>query len=1123
MRGIGRMWGMAAGAAWIALALTTVLGMRPAEASEAYLRYPDIQGNRIVFTAEGDLWTASTDGTGARKLTSHPGDEVLAKFSPDGKWIAFAGDYDGNRDLFVVPADGGEPKRLTWHPGPDEPLGWTPDSKEIYFRAMRDEPNWNWDVYRIPATGGDPVKLPIGYVVTFSADPVSGRYAFTRIGGGGTWKRYRGGSADDIWVGDPKQNEFKKVTDFPGMDASPMWYGGRIWFLSDPGGTVNLWSMNPDGSDRKRQTDSGQWDARWPSMDPGGQIAYVLAGDIHVLDCKTGTDRKLTIDLPSERLLTRVRYPNPSQYLSFFSLAPEGDRVAVEARGEVFSIPAKEGITLPVTGGSGAREKYPTYSPDGKRIAYVTDASGEETIATADAWGRGEVKQVAATGKSVFHYPVTWSPDGQWIAWSDQTQTLYIVKAAGGEPITVDHSDQSEMREYSWSPDGRYLAYSKANRIDWSAVFIYDTKDKTAHQATGFDTNSGNPAWDPEGRYLYFLSDRTVNPVIDWRDFETILGAAIRPYALLLRADVPDPFAKEEGAPPRDGEKSDGKHDKKDAKKGDKKDGEKKDKKGESEEKEIKPITIDFDGLTERVVEFPVDPGRYFALGATAKSVFWISQPQRGLTEEESDDEDNHGPKGTLHSFNLEDKEDKPFMEGVGAYDLQPGSSKIAVQKERGEIYVLDADSPPGDDLSKSKIATDDMVLELDPRAEWRQMFFEGWRNMRDFYWDAGMHGVDWTVIRDQYASLLSRISTREDLRDLMAEMIGELATSHTYTWGGDPGVDVARRPTGLLGAVVVREGDAFKITRIYRGADADRVRSPLREPNAHVKEGDYIFAVNHHNFLANEPFEALMENLAGKEVLLTVGPTPDRKGARDVAVKPMGFGDESDLRYSDWVRQNREYVASKTGGKIGYIHIPDMGGRGLREFDTWFYPQLDKEGMVVDNRWNGGGFVSQLIVARLQRHLLWWDRARWGGLSTYPYRVLNGPFVVLTNQFAGSDGDIFPAAVQAAGLGPVIGMRSWGGVIGIRGNARPLVDSGALTQPEYAFWQPKKGWAIENHGVDPDIVIENMPQDLGRGLDPQLDRAVIEVMKLHEQTPPLVPAFTPAPDRSRKSYEGEK
>lgn len=1109
-------------AAWPAilgiLLVATIMITTPAVAGQGYLRNPELSGNQVYFMAEGDLWAAPVDGGTARRITSHPGNESMPKVSPDGKWIAFTGDYDGNRDVFVMSIDGGEPRRLTWHPADDEPMAWSADGKTILFRSWRDHPNYNWELYSIPAAGGDPVKLPIGYIVNFSIDPATGAYAFTRSGGGGTWKRYRGGTADDIWVGDPAKADYKQITTFDGMDAFPMWHGGRIYFLCDQGGTANFWSMKPDGSDRKQLTDFGTWDARWPAMDASGRIVFTLGADVHVFDPATGKEHAIAIDLPSERVLTRTRYPNPQQYMTGFALAPSGDHLAVEARGEIYSVPAKkEGVTLPITSGSGARERRVIFGPKGKRVLYVTDKSGEEQIVTADAWGRGDVKEVTKPGANGFVYQPIWSPDGAWVAYGDQTGTLCIVKAEGGDPKKVDSSQIAELRDYSWSPDGRWLAYTKRNAIETGAIFIYDTKDGAIHQVTSYTTESGNPTWDPKGRYLYFLSDRTMNPLIDTRDFDTIVGEPTRPYMLFLRPDVENPLADTAGLPPKDDAKKD--DEKKDEKK-DKSDKGDKDKKADEEKPE--PVEIVFDGIMDRYVELPVDAGRYGGLGATEKKLFFLSSPMQGLLDEPEHGSGEPQPRSTLMAFDFEKKEAKPFMQGVSGYDLPFGGDKIAIAKGRGEIYVVDAGSPPGDDLSDAKVNLDNMVIDLDPREEWRQMYFEAWRNQRDFFWDPKMHGVNWTAVRDQYATLLPRVATRDDLTDLLKEMIGELSNSHTYAWGGDPGRGYPRVSTGLLGASLSRQGDAFRVDRILRGDAADRVRSPLQEPEAAVKEGDYILAVNHQPFAAGVPFEAAMQNLSGKPVVLTVNGKPEKADSRDVVVTPLDLGGEISLRYADWVRANREYVAEKTGGKIGYIHIPDMGGRGLSEFDKWFYPQLDKEGMVVDARWNGGGFVSQLIVERFLRKLIWWDKSRNGGVYTYPVRVLNGPFVVLTNQFAGSDGDIFPAAIQATGIAPVIGKRSWGGVVGIRMD-KALVDGGMLTEPEFAWYSPKIGWGIENHGVDPDIEIDNAPQEIGKGVDAQLDRAIQEVMRLHAQKPPMKPDFPPAPDHSRESFQKEK
>lgn len=1112
-----RSWAEAlrAGARVAAFALTT-LGPSPASAIPAYLRTPDLHGDRLVFCAEGDLWISSATGADPRRLTSYAGAEYFPQFSPDGAWIAFTGEYDGNLDVYTVSANGGEPRRLTWTPGRDEVVGWTNDGAEILFRSGRAHPMGDWMMYAVPAKGGEARNFPLDRASRLAIDPATGMYAFNITDRErATWKRYRGGTSQDIWVGDPKKADFRKVTNFPGPDAIPMWHGGRVYFVSDEGGTGNLWSMLPDGADRKRHTDETTWDHRFPSIAPDGRIVSMLGGDIHLYDPTANHSTRISIELPSEHMLTRRRYAQPGDYVTSFDLAPKGDRVAIVARGEIFVIPTEEGVTLPISRGSGARESWAAFDGKSERLIYVTDVSREEAIQSIDAWGRGEPKVLKAAGETGWHFPPLPSPDGKWIAFADQTQTLFILPGAGGKPKAVDHSVQSEIRQYSWSPDGRYLAYRKDPRSEYAQVFIHDTKTGVNHEVTSATTASYSPTWDPDGRFLYFLSDRTMNPVLDTRDFQNVELKSTKPYLVLLKKDGEDPFAKTDGMPPAAGEdakKKDDKDSKKDKKKGDKDGDDEKD-----EDEAVKPIDIDFDGLAERLVEVPVDAGLFWGLGATSKALYYVENPIRGMNEDE--DEDAPGG-GTLKIFDLEEEEVKDFASGVTSYDLEPKAEKIAIMKKPGEIYVVDAGSPPEDKLDKGKLSLDDVVIELQPRDEWTQIYYESWRHMRDFFWNPGMSGVDWKAVRDQYATLLPRMATREDLADVVGEIIGELANSHTYRYGGDSGVKTSSVSTGLLGADVVREGDFFKVVRIYHGDPADLDRSPLSEPSVAVKEGDFLLAVNQRAFAADRPFEANFEGLAGKQVVLTVNSKASKTGARDVVVKPIG--NEGRLRYIDWVRGNREAVAKKTDGKIGYIHIPDMGTGGLVEFNRWFYPQLDKEGMVVDCRWNGGGFVSQMILERFRRPVVSFDRSRGGGVYTYPYRTLNGPFVVLTNEEAGSDGDIFPYAVQMEKLAPVIGQRSWGGVVGIRDDKR-LVDGGHLTQPEYAWWDPVRGWAMENLGVIPDIEVANLPQDTARGVDAQLDRGIQEVMKLHTEQPPLKPEFGPEPDKSREAFKARE
>ncbi|HSR96942.1 MAG TPA: S41 family peptidase [Kofleriaceae bacterium] len=1073
-------------------------GSSSAFARTGYYQFPDLHDHAIVFAAEGDLWTVADTGGTARRLTTHAGGEYFPRFSPDGKSIAFTGEYGGNRDVYVMPAEGGEPRRLTWHPDQDEVIDWTPDGKRVIFRTRAGNDTtsgFEWHLYSVALEGGDPELMPLGWAGRLAIDPQSKRWAFNRSSVEfRTWKRYRGGTAPSIWVGDPDKRDYKEVTKVPGAAAFPMWSGGRVFFLSDQGGTGNLWSMRADGGELKRETKLTDWDARWPSVSPDGRIVFSAGGDLHIYTPSGGKDQKLEIDIPSERQLARVRYPNAEKNATSFELSPEGERVLVVTRGEIMSVAVKNGVTLPITRGSAARERGASFSGDGKSLVYISDAPGEEELRVIDAWGRGQPRVVKPAGKTGWHFPPLMSPDGKWIAYGDQTQTLYVMPAAGGAPRTIDHSTQSEINEYVWSPDGRYLAYTVNLVTDYSMIRLFDTASGKTVSLTGSSTNDYNPAWDPEGRYLYFLSDRAANPVLDRRDEENVEIKVTRPFLLVLQRDGKNPFANTAGMPPGPGD-ADKKPDDKDKK---------------ADKKPARPVRIDFDGLADRYVAFPVPMGNYGALTATAKTVFYAEGAIRGMAEG-----DGEPPELTLLAFDLEKRKPKPFTDGVVRYRV--AGDKLAIQKKK-DLFVVDAGKPPSpEELADLRVPLQNMVVELAPQDEWKQIFDETWRLMRDFYWDANMGGVDWRAQRDKYRTLLPRLGTRGELNDLLGELIGELSTSHTYIGGGDAGVEVQPVSTGLLGIDTVRKGAGFEIGRIYRGDPADGVRSPLAEPGVDVRAGQFILAVNHRPFAAGQPFLAAFENLAEKDAVITVNARPDLTGARDVVVHLLGS--ERKLRYADWVRRNREYVASKTGGKVGYVHLPNMGAEGLIAFDTWFYPQIDKQALIVDVRWNGGGFVSQRILERMRRKVIAVFHSRGGSTATYPVRSVDGPLVVLTNEYAGSDGDIFPTVIQLDKLAPVIGMRSWGGVVGIRGD-KPLVDGGQPTQPEFAFWDPHQRWGTENRGVIPDIEIQNLPQDVARAVDTQLDRGLTEVQKLMAQHPAPKRDFGQIPDRSRKAFE---
>jgi len=1088
-----------------------MLAAGPALAVAPYVGQADVHGDRIGFTAEADLWSCDRQGQDVRRLTRFEGTEYFPHVSPDGALIAFTGEYDGNRDVYVIPAAGGEPRRLTWHPASDEVVGWLPDGR-IILRSQRTDPHGDWHLFTVDAAGGDPAEVPLGPATRLDVDPASGRWAFNRTDRErATWKRYRGGTAADVWVGHPDRADYRRITDFAGPDEFPMWHAGRIYFLSDEGATANLWRCEPDGSGRTRLTDFDRWDARWPAMGPDGTIVFTLGADLHLYDPASGRATRVAIDLPSDRVLTRTRYRATGGDLQGFDLSPDGERLLVEVRGELFSVPVEKGVTLPVTRGTGARERGGCFDHEGKQVYFWCDATREDALHRKDAWGRGEAAVLRAGSSGPWPFAVQPSPDGKWLAWTDSDLRLVVSKADGTGEREVDRGTRGSLRDLAWSPDGRWLAYVKDLANDYPSLIIFDTVDGRTHEATGCWTADHSPAWDPDGRYLWFVSSRATNPVLCTTDLQNAEVKNERLYCLLLRPDVEHPLRREAGLPPtadeaktKTGEKS------KEAK-----DGKKDEKEGAKDDEKPKPVEIEFDGLAERVVELPVDRGSYGGLAATATHVFFVSSPIEGLAEGPDLFEEAES-KAVLMAYSLEDREAVPFVPGVSAYDLEAKAGKLAVMTQRGQIFVVDAGAPPGDALEEGKVELGAAVVELEPRAEWSQVYWEAWRQMRAFYWDPDLAGLDWPAIGDQYATLLDRLASRSDLSDLIGQVYGEASTSHTYVFGGDAGVQVPRVATGLLGADLVRDGDAYRIARILRGDPADRVRSALSEPGVDAGEGDVILAVNGQSVAAAPNVYALLAGLAGKQVLVTVADDRGGKNRRDVLVTPLGS--EGELRYADWVRRNREYVAEKTGGKIGYVHVPDLGTSGRVAFNKWFYPQLDKEGLIVDVRWNGGGFVSQMLVERLRRPVLAFDRLRNGTSWTYPYRTLNGPFVVLTNEQAGSDGDIFPQAIQIEGLAPVIGKRSWGGVIGIS-SVRPLQDGGLVTQPVAAWWDARKGWGVENHGVDPDIEVDNLPQDLARGIDAQLERGIQEVLRLHAAEPPIAPRFEPVPARTREAY----
>ncbi len=1064
----------------IFIALVTIAS---ASYAQSYLNFPDINGDTIVFTCEGDLWTVPATGGVATRLTTAEGLEYMAKFSPDGKYVAFTGEYDkGGNDVYVIPASGGEVKRLTYHPWSDYVLTWSVDGDSVIFRSMRSSAHYIYKVFAVSRDGGFPRELNLGEVSLISFAPDGRHVAFNRYSREfRTWKRYKGGLAQDVWVGDLKELEFKKLTDYEGTDAFPMWYEGRIYFISDRTGRMNIFSMKPDGSDLKQHTFHENYDVRWPSLGDG-RIVYHHAGDIWLFDIATGDYHRVAITVPSDRQEERERFVDPIKYLTDYEISPKGRRVAFCARGEVALLPAKEGRLIYLTTTPGIREKFPRWAPDGKSVLYVSDATGEDEIYVVDIFSK-QPEQITK-GTQGWKYPPVWSPDGKKIAYSDGSQTIYIADRESGKITRADSSDYWEIKRYSWSPDSRYLAYDKPENHHFNSIFIYDTMTGRVHRVTDDFTHDTNPVWDPEGKYLYFLSDRTINPLLGKIAFTAIIDRTTKPYMVLLQKGMKSPFFPREPEE-MESEESNG-----------------------EEEKQVE-VKIDFDGLTERIVEFPVEAGHYDMLAAGKGKVYYRSRPSVGMKEGQRRGKERK-PIHSVHVFDLEEEKDEVILSGINSYHLSADGKKILYRK-MDTFYVVDAGQKVGEDTEKDEVDLSRWHIRLKPREEWRQIFDEAWRLQRDFYWAPDMAKMDWAGVKAKYEKLFPKIATRYELHDLIGEMIGELSTSHTYIWGGD-----LRRPeptpVGLLGAKILADKATglYRIVKIYpQEPSAPDAYSPLTLSHADVREGDYILAVNRKPLDTSINFYSAFLNLADEEVLLTVNDEPTMSGARDVVVKTIE--NDFDLRYLDWVSENRKFVEEASGGKIGYIHLPDMSTRGLVEFQRTFYPQIEKPALIIDVRYNGGGFVSELILERISIEVLAYGKARKGKPYRYPEEGLRAHLVALCDAHAGSDGDIFTRAFKLANLGTVIGTRTWGGVVGIRMD-KPFVDGGMMTIPEFAWWEAEGGWTLENWGAVPDIEVDNLPGDVIRGHDTQLEKAVAILNSRLEKEPLEEPPLPPYP-----------
>jgi tricorn protease len=1094
----------------VALWLVLVSSLRGADTlPDGFYRYPTIGGGVIVFAAEGDLWKVPATGGVALRLTAHEGEECFPKISPDGRLIAFTAQYEGNNDVYVMTISGGEPVRLTWHPAPDEALGWTPDGK-ILFRSRRDTPNNDFRTYKISPEGGLPEMIPLEPAAWVSFEPNGKRVAVQKIGlEFHNWKRYKGGEAEKIYVGTLDPLTFTEVTHYDGKNAFPMWSGdGHIYFVTDRWGRPNLASMNPDGGDVKRLTRFEDYDVRWPSLGDG-KVVYQHKMDIWVYDLATGDNHQVPIQLPSDRLQVREKFVDPKAYLKAWALAKDGERIVLETRGDIFvARTKKKGLIRRITESSAARTKFPAFSPDGKKIAAWTEVNGEEQLLLHAADAAEAPKQVGKMPPG-WHFGPAWSPDGKRLAWGDERYQLHVTDVASGESAVVDHGEW-EISHYVWSPDSRYLAYEVLQSNLFSQIRLWDQQSKKIHEATEPAFNASSPAWDPKGKYLYFFSDRFINPFLDKFEARFIVNDATLPCVLALQADGKLPFAPRGDT---DTEKAKDKKDKKKDSSDKKKDST--DTKAKEKKEKIEPIRIDFEGLKERFVQVPVAPANYSDLAALEGKLHWLKTPNRGMMPYEADDSEEE-PGAELQTYDLEKEKLSTISDGVKAYAVSLDRKVLVYQTKDGFMRIeAGATAAPKDDEAKeAKLDLSGWSLSVNPRQEWKQMLHEAWRLQRDFFYDPKMHGVDWEGVWKQYGSLADRIGSRGDLADCLGEMFGELNVGHAYHGGGDirSGKKIG---TGLLAADLRYDAASgfWQIQKVYRGDfPMPEWTSPLSRPDFHVKPGQWLVAIDGRPLVKGEDYLKRLANRAGQEVELSLNDTPSLKNARRIVVKTVA--EDTRVRYADWVRENREYVDKKSQGQIGYIHLYDMDARGLRQFARDYPPQWRKRGLIMDDRWNHGGFVAPMILAHLDRKILAVAGTRYGNVDTVPSHAFSGYMDCLINRQGGSDCETFALGFKNFKLGQVIGTRTWGGWVGIRGD-KPLRDGGMITQPEFGGWDPKgSAWIIEGHGVDPDVELDLNADGLIHGHDLQLDYAIDHLMKEIAKDPRNLPAAPPIQPR---------
>ncbi|MDD4729766.1 MAG: PDZ domain-containing protein [Dysgonamonadaceae bacterium] len=1052
------------------------------------LRFPAISGNQIVFSYAGDLYKTTINGGLARKLTSHNGYEMFPRFSPDGSEIAFTGQYDGNTEVFKISAKGGIPVRLTYtatlsrddigdRMGPNNiVMAWTPDGKDIVYRSRRHSFNdFRGQLYTVPTSGGLSSEIPLSDGGFCSYSPDGSKLAFNWVFREfRTWKYYQGGMADDIRIYDFKSGKVDKITESPSQDIIPMWIGKEIYFVSDRDRTANLFAYNTETKATRKVTDFTDYDIKFPSHNES-HIVFEKGGYIYLFDVKTQQSQKLSINIANDQPWARSEWKDASKTISGAALSPNGERVVFNARGDVWSVPSTNGITRNLTATSGVNERSADWSPDGKHLAYISDKTGEFEIYMAKQDGSEDPVQLT-NGANTYIFSLEWSPDSKKILFHNKKKELCYVDVNTKKVTIVETSDRSTRFSYSWSPDSKWITYTRP-QADMTVIRLYNLDTKKSHEVTEGWYESFSPSFSRDGKYLLFTSARDFNPVYSQTEWNHVYVDMSRIYMITLAKETPSPFAPENDV----------------VKVGDE---EKKD----TTDAKVKDVKIDLDGIQERVLSLPISAANYYGVMGVNDKIYYTA---RSTADKSS----------KMMVYDLKAKKETELGTNV-SYTISPNGKKMLV-RTGGNWGVIDLPTAKIDvekpmDLSKMKVF-------VDLKAEWQQMYDEAWRHMRDFFYDPGMHGVNWNDVYKKYNQLVPYIAHRSDLAYITGEMIGELNVGHAYSQNGET-PEPERIKTGLLGAKISRDKSGyFRIDEILKGANwSSSLTSPLRAVGVNVNEGDYIISVDGVSVTSTDDLYQLLVGKANTEVMLEINSKPSAGGSRKVLVNTIA--DESALYYHKWVRGNIAKVSEQTNGKVGYLHIPDMGVDGLNEFAKYYYPQLRKEGLIIDVRGNGGGNVSPMIIERLMRQLTYMTMhtGQTEG-DPNPVGMHVGPKVTLLDKYSASDGDLFPYRFQVNKIGKTIGTRSWGGVVGYSG-AISLIDGASIVTPSYAPYDKEgKEFIIEGTGVVPDIIIENDPAQQYKGIDAQLNKGIEVILQELKDNPVKLPPVPKFPVKSGK------